>query len=54
MPDQNSTGSTRPTSAPASVRVGSTSNAAGATTAATKNAAPSHAASNAMLIDAVG
>src|SRR2546423_14010622 len=46
IPDQNSTGSTRPTNAPASVRDGSTANAAGATTADTTIAAPSHAASS--------
>ena len=50
MPDQKSTGSTRPTSAPASVRVGSTANAAGATTAATSSDAPSHAARSPMLV----
>jgi len=44
IPDQKITGSTRPTSAPASARDGSTANAAGATTVATSAAAPSQAA----------
>ena len=42
-PAMNNTGSTRPTSAPARVREGSTANAAGATTVATSTAAPNQA-----------
>ena len=41
MPAQKMTGRTRPTTSPASVRLGSTAKAAGATTAANRIAAPS-------------
>ena len=52
MPSTKSTGSARPTIAPASARVGSTANAAGVMTAATKPAAPSHAARSVTLTSA--
>ena len=49
-PARNTAGSTWPTSAPAAVRDGSTANAAGATTAASSNAAPSQRAETTIVI----
>ena len=49
-PLQNRTGRMRPTSAPASVRLESTANAAGATTTANRIAAPSHRAITATMV----